>query len=133
MYLFFQRAVVVLVHALLRLLGVPTIVCLCGSTSKALEAFRLANLQETMAGRIVLTIGCDTKSDDDLFGLDGEAREHVKQKLDVLHLYKIVVAHEILVLNVDGYIGQSTRRELTHARELHKHVRFLEPEKALVA
>lgn len=36
------------------------------------------------------------------------------------------MADEVLILNVDGYIGESTSRELTYARELGKAVRFLE-------
>ena len=44
----------------------PTIVCLCGST-RFYETFAWANLEETLKGRIVLTIGCTTKSDNELF------------------------------------------------------------------
>jgi len=98
----------------------PTIVCLCGSTRFS-EAFRKANLEETLAGKIVLTIGCDFKSDDAL-GLPPE----MKEKLDELHLKKIDMAHEVLILNVDGYIGESTTRELVHALRQGKKVRFLE-------
>lgn len=98
----------------------PTVVCLCGSTRFG-EAFREANLRETLAGRIVLTIGCDTKSDDAL-GLGPE----VKPMLDELHLRKIDMADEVLILNVGGYIGESTRRELKYARVYGKRIRFLE-------
>src|SRR5579859_3919583 len=130
MRLLFQRAIVALVHVLMALLGVPQIVCLCGSTSKALEAFRSANLQETLAGKIVLSIGCDTKSDTDLFGIEGQKRARIKRGLDKLHRYKILIAHEVYMLNQDGYMGNSTRRELAYARQLHKHLRWLEPEQA---
>jgi hypothetical protein len=98
----------------------PTIVCLCGSTRFG-EAFRRANLQETLAGKIVLTIGCDCKSDD-VLGLSSE----VKKQLDALHLHKIDLADEILMLNVDGYIGLSVRREIAYARQQGKRVRWLE-------
>ena len=98
----------------------PVIVCLCGST-RFLEAFRVANLQETLAGNIVLTIGCDFKSDDAL-GLSFED----KQRVDELHLRKIDLADEILVLNVGGYVGQSTAREIAYACEQGKRVRWLE-------
>jgi len=47
--------------------------------------------------------------------------------LDELHLRKIELADEVLILNVGGYIGESTRRELQHAQQLGKRVRFLEP------
>jgi hypothetical protein len=44
----------------------PTIVCLCGSTRFA-AAFAKANLEETLAGKIVLTVGSMTHSDAELF------------------------------------------------------------------
>ena len=100
----------------------PTIVCLCGSTRFG-DAFRDANLAETLAGRIVLSIGCDFKSDQGL-GLSAED----KARLDALHFRKIELADEVLILNVGGYIGESTRNELQHARRLGKAIRFLEPE-----
>lgn len=98
----------------------PRIVCLCGSTRFG-EAFRKANLDETLAGRIVLTVGCDFKSDDAL-GL----AEDVKGRLDELHKRKIDLADEVLVLNVGGYIGASTQGELAYAVANGKGVRFLE-------
>src|SRR5205085_10771505 len=69
----------------------PIIVCLCGSTRFG-EAFRKANLEETLAGKIVLSIGCDFKSDDAL-GLT----EADKERLDELHLRKIDLADEVLI------------------------------------
>jgi hypothetical protein len=98
----------------------PTIVCLCGST-RFLQEFREANFRETMAGKIVLSIGCDTKSDG---GLQLTAED--KDKLDVLHKQKIDLADEILVLNVGGYIGPSTRSEIGHAEKTGKSIRYLE-------
>lgn len=103
----------------------PPIVCLCGST-KFLSAFRKAMFDETLAGRIVLTIGCDTKSDD-MLGIG----QDVKKKLDELHKRKIDLADEVLILNVGGYIGESTRSELAYARAHGKRVRWLETEAAL--
>jgi hypothetical protein len=50
----------------------------------------------------------------------------VKQRLDDLHLRKIDLADEILVVNVGGYIGQSVRREIAYARQQGKRVRWLE-------
>ncbi len=102
----------------------PTVVCLCGSTRFA-ATFHEANLRETLAGRIVLTIGCDMNSDVDLL-LAGELTTEDKVRLDELHLRKIDLCDEILVLNVGGYIGQSTRREIAYARGLGKRVRWWE-------
>jgi hypothetical protein len=106
----------------------PTIVCLCGSTRFS-QAFQDANLRETLAGNIVLTIGCDMRSDADIFGDMNEAElTAIKAKLDTLHLRKIDLADEVLILNVDGYIGQSTSRELAYAKKKDKRVRFLDAE-----
>lgn len=110
--------------------GRPAIVCLCGSTRFS-AAFREANLTETLAGKIVLSIGCDLRSDQDIFGhMAEEELRHTKTALDELHLRKIDLADEVLILNVGGYVGESTRRELEYARRLGKVVRWLEPEYA---
>lgn len=101
----------------------PTVVCLCGST-KFIDAFQKAEFDETLAGRIVLTIGCDAKSDSELF--HGAEGERVKERLDELHKRKIDLADEVLVLNVGGYIGNSTRSEIDYAMESGKPIRYLE-------
>ena len=46
--------------------------------------------------------------------------------LDRLHLQKIDLADEILVVNVGGYIGNSTKREIQYAKDTGKGVRYLE-------
>lgn len=103
----------------------PTIVCLCGSTRFS-QTFHEANLRETLAGKIVLSIGCDFKSDTDLL-LAGTLTNTDKERLDQLHLRKIDLSNEVLILNVGGYIGDSTMRELTYAKAQGKRIRFLEP------
>lgn len=103
-----------------------TIVCLCGSTRFS-EAFQKANLEETLLGRVVLSIGCDTKSD-----AGAKIARADKAKLDALHKDKIALADEVLILNVDGYVGESTRSEIVHALALGKRIRFLEREIAEV-
>ncbi len=101
----------------------PVIVCLCGSTRFG-DAYRDAQRDETLAGKIVLTVGLLGHAE----GIDMNGS--VKAGLDVLHLRKIDMADEILVLNVGGYVGESTSREITHARKRGKVIRYLEaPEK----
>lgn len=101
----------------------PLIVCLCGST-RFREAFQEVNRQETLAGRIILAPG--------VFGHSGELAPvdcesgPLKEALDELHLRKIDLADEVLVLNVGGYVGSSTRREIDYALAMRKPVRFLE-------
>jgi hypothetical protein len=103
----------------------PTITVLCGSTRFS-DAFQEANLRLTMAGEIVLSIGCDMKSDNELWSDPAEA-EQIKQRLDHLHLRKIDLADQVYVLNVDGYIGQSTSREIAYAQTLRKPITYLVP------
>jgi hypothetical protein len=97
----------------------PVIVCLCGSLRFG-EMFRSVNQRETLAGKIVLSPGC-FQGDVILELLPG-----VKRQLDELHFHKIALADEILVVNVGGYVGESTRREIAYARQQGKRVRWLE-------
>ena len=104
----------------------PIIVTLCGST-KFFDTFTEHQLKETLAGHIVLTIGCNMRSDSELFSHYSQAELRlIKAKLDVLHFRKIDLSDEILVLNVGGYIGESTEREIEYARSIGVRVRYLE-------
>ena len=101
----------------------PTIVCLCGST-RFKDAFIAENERLTLKGRIVLSVGSFGH------GRPVPLTDAEKARLDELHLRKIDLADEVVVLNVGGYIGESTRREIAYARGKKKPVIFLEPEKA---
>jgi hypothetical protein len=107
----------------------PKIVCLCGST-RFWEAFRDVGLRETLAGNIILSIGIHAPGAETFAGHHGGEYKAVKEQLDQLHLWKVSLADEVLILNVGGYVGESTARELDHARALGKTVRWLEPERA---
>jgi hypothetical protein len=108
----------------------PEIITLCGSTRFA-KLFHEVNLRETILGRIVLSIGCDTHSDDDLvlasdlgISLDGED----KANLDRLHKRKIDMSSRIVVISdKTGYIGDSTRSEIGYALANGKVVDFMSP------
>lgn len=102
-------------------MGKPKIVCLCGST-KFKKEFIEANFKETMQGKIVVTVGWFSHTDKDTF----YPSEKEKKALDELHLRKIDIADEVLFLNVNGYIGESTNRELQYAIGNNKIIRFLE-------
>jgi len=102
----------------------PRIVCLCGST-RFFDAFRAANLRLTLAGEIVLSIGCDTKSDADLGITAGDL---AKAALDELHKRKIDLADYVLVVSDEtGYFGESTRSEIEYAEKIGRPVEFAEP------
>ena len=97
------------------------IVTLCGST-RFKEQFLDAQKQLTLEGNIVISVG--------LFGHSGDAdvwKPGVKEMLDDMHLRKIDLADEIFVINVGGYIGESTRREIAYAERTGKTIKYLEP------
>lgn len=105
------------------------VLCLIGS-SRFYDAFQQAYFDETMAMRIVLSLGFAVGAAEhgETVGITPEQ----KQALDQLHLAKVALADEVLVLNVGGYIGLSTTRELVTAVRLGKRVRWLEPLRAAV-
>lgn len=98
----------------------PKVICLCGS-GRFKDAFEKAEFEETLRGNIVLTIGCNTH---DIART--EELKHHKPMLDELHLRKIDLADEVLILNIDGYIGESTRNELEYARKQGKKITYIE-------
>lgn len=49
--------------------------------------------------------------------------------LDEMHKRKIDMADEIFVINVDGYIGSSTKSEIKYAEAHNKKVKYLEEPK----
>lgn len=130
----------------------PEVVVLCGST-RFFDEFQRANYELTMQGKIVLSVGfyphqaashafkpggtgCCAICDD----LPGQG-EHAKTAhgegvghdstekiaLDALHKRKIDIADRVLVLNVGGYIGDSTRSEIEYAEWYEKPIDYLEP------
>ena len=98
----------------------PRIVCLCGST-RFVDAFREASKTCTLDGMIVLSVGMFGHQE----GLDMDGQ--VKKDLDSLHFWKIRLADDVLILNVGGYIGESTRNELEFAKKHGKEIYYLEP------
>ena len=104
----------------------PEIVVLCGST-RFYDMFQAANYDLTMLGKIVLSVGFYPHSKA-MHG-HGEGVGHdsaEKEALDELHKRKIDLADRVYVLNVDGYIGSSTRSEIAYAIAHGKPVDYLE-------
>ena len=101
----------------------PKIICLCGST-RFMDAFFDAGWKFTLEGKIVLSVGVWRTGPTDHAG-EWLGRE-VKDALDELHLRKIDLADEVFVLNVGGYVGDSTRREIKYAELAGKPVSYLE-------
>ena len=53
--------------------------------------------------------------------------ETEQQILADLHYNKIEISDAIYVINVNGYIGSSTSKEIEYAKKLGKEVMYLEP------
>lgn len=97
----------------------PKIICLCGST-RFVDDFNQIGFEETLKGNMVLSLAQHIGSDDEL-GMTPKQ----KQMLDRLHMEKIKLCHVVLVINRDGYIGESTAREIRYARRLGRTVSYL--------
>lgn len=102
--------------------SMPPIVCLIGST-RFFSDFADLNLAYTLRGFIVLSIGCDTKKDGDL-----NYTVFIKQELDRLHMWKLILADTVVCINRNGYIGDSTAREIGFARMLGKEITWFQPQ-----
>lgn len=94
------------------------IITLCGST-KFFETFDDVMLKLCLAGWIIFTIGTHRFSDHDL----PEVKDK-KDMLDEMHKRKIDMSSCILVIDVDGYVGKSTRSEIRHAIDTNKYVYY---------
>ena len=102
------------------MIGKYPVITLCGST-RFKEQFLEAQKRLTLAGNIVISVGLFGHSGDDEVWAEG-----TKEMLDDMHKRKIDMADGIYVINVGGYIGQSTQSEIDYARSQGKTVEFLE-------
>lgn len=106
------------------------VITLCGSTKFKTE-FLKAQKDLTLKGNIVISVG--------LFGHSGDSEvwekmdegtlTKTKEMLDDMHKRKIDMSDEIFVINVGGYIGESTQSEIQYAKQTGKKINYLEPVK----
>ena len=110
------------------MVGGYKVITLCGST-RFKEAFEEANKRLTLAGNIVISVGLFGHSGDDEVweGMSEDTLTETKRMLDDMHKRKIDMADEIFVVNVGGYVGESTRSEIAYAQAHGKPVTYLEP------
>lgn len=105
----------------------PEVVVLCGST-RFYDEFQQANYDLTMQGKIVLSVGFYPHAKAKHGHGEGVGHDSVeKVALDELHKRKIDLADRVLVLNVGGYIGDSTRSEVAYAESIGRPITWLEP------
>ena len=102
------------------MVGGYKVITLCGST-RFKEQFLETQKLLTLKGNIVISVGLFGHSGDDEVWTEG-----TKQMLDDMHKRKIDMADEIFVINVNGYIGSSTKSEIEYALKTGKKVNYLE-------
>ena len=109
------------------MVGKYPVVTLCGSTRFKNE-FMEAQKRLTLEGNIVISVGLFGHSGDQEVweNMDEGTLTKTKEMLDDMHKRKIDMADSIFVINVGGYIGDSTRSEIEYAKVKGKEVRYLE-------
>ena len=95
------------------------VITLCGST-RFKDEFYEVQKRLTLEGNIVISVGLFGHSGDDEVWTEG-----TKEMLDDMHKAKIDMADEIFVINVDDYIGTSTKSEIEYAKAHNKKINYL--------
>lgn len=76
-----------------------------------------------LAGHVVYSLSCFGKQASDTGKGDNvEITDEQKIILDLVHLRKIQESDSIVVVNPDGYVGESTSREIRWAIMLQKYI-----------
>jgi len=104
------------------MIGRYKVITLCGST-RFKDTFEKVAKDLTLEGAIILA--------PTVFGHSGDGgllTDETKKMLDNMHLRKIDMCDEVFVVNVGGYIGESTRKEIQYALRNGRAVRYLESE-----
>lgn len=110
------------------MVGKYKVITLCGST-RFKNQFMEVQKQLTLEGNIVISVGLFRHSGDNEVweNMDEGTLTATKAMLDDMHKTKIDMADEIFVINVGGYIGDSTHSEIEYAQAHGKVDRYLEP------
>lgn len=109
------------------MVGNYKVITLCGST-KFKNEFLKVQKDLTLSGNIVISVGLFGHSGDSEVweDMDEGTLTKTKEMLDDMHKRKIDMADEIFVINVGGYIGESTKSEIEYAKFHGKKVNYLE-------
>ena len=109
------------------MVGKYKVVTLCGST-RFREQFMQAQKDLTLQGNIVISVGLYGHAGDSEVweNMDEGTLTKTKEMLGDMHKRKIDMSDEIFVINVNGYIGDSTKSEIKYAKETGKIVNYLE-------
>lgn len=96
------------------------VVTLCGSLKFKKEMMKVAEELELKKGySVIQCVYFDNNKWKDYNISDEE--------FEKLHLKKIEISDAIFVVNVNGYIGESTKKEIEYAKSLQKEILYLVP------
>jgi hypothetical protein len=109
------------------MVGKYKVITLCGST-KFKDEFLKVQKDLSLKGNIVISVGLFGHSGDSEVweNMDEGTITKTKEMLDDMHKRKIDMSDEIFVINVNGYIGDSTKSEIEYAIKTGKKVNYLE-------
>jgi len=95
----------------------PEIITLCGST-RFKEKFEEANKRLTLENKIVISVG--------VFGYSDKTplSKKEKERLDLIHKRKIDISDSIMIIDEEGYIGESTQGEIEYATKENKKIYY---------
>lgn len=93
------------------------IITICGSYKFKKEMIEITE-KMTLKGNCILTPNELTKTNKD------EYTEDEILTIDKMHKEKIKISDAILVVNVNGYIGNSTKSEIEYAKSLNKEILY---------
>lgn len=97
------------------------VIAICGSLKFKEEMIKIA-IQLELTGNVALI---------PIFPTNNEMNytEEEKTMLGKMHKEKIKIADAIFVVNINGYIGESTKREIEYAKAQNKEILYLEEKK----
>ena len=109
------------------MVGKYKVITLCSYT-KFKDEFLREQKRLTLEGNIVISVGLFGHSGDNKVweNMDERTLTKTKEMLNDMHKRKIDMADEIFVINVNGYIGESTKSEIAYAENTGKTVNYLE-------
>ena len=102
------------------MIGNYPVVTLCGST-RFKDEFLEMQKKLTLQGNIVISVGLFSHSD----GQENMNEDTLEMLIDI-HKRKIDMSDSIYVINVGGYIGNTTKSEIEYAKNHGKEVKYLE-------
>jgi hypothetical protein len=95
------------------------VITICGSLKFKDEMIKVA-IQMELAGNVVLI---------PIFPIKDDKKIYTEEEVIIfgkMHKEKIKISDVIFVVNVDGYIGNSTKSEIEYAKEQNKEILYLE-------